>query len=76
MFNTELEKWHLTGLGDEHENPFILLNSAQHRKLWMVRYSETLVSNDQWTFMNDHKPFWIMFSETQSVKSEGSEIRI
>lgn len=32
MFNTELEKWHLNGLGDENKHPCILLKFAQHGK--------------------------------------------
>lgn len=32
VFNTDPEKWHLNGLGDENEHPRILLNFAQDGK--------------------------------------------
>lgn len=78
VFNTELEKWHLSGLGDRDEHLCILLNFAQYGKDYEWRYKV-----NHWYLMNNEHlwmtivPFESFFQKHRqwNQKDLKSEIR-
>lgn len=78
VFNTELEKWHLRGPGDENKHPCILLNFVQHGKHyeWWDRVKLQYIKSNKHLWMTT-VPFELYFQKHGQGNQEdlGSEIR-
>lgn len=68
VFNTELEKWHLSGLRHENEDPCILLNFAQPRNHYGIQWNCRI-----WWTINVYD--WSQSPLNHSFKNTGNDIR-